>query len=66
MRGVGPAPTLTAAAAPALVLSPRMVGPWLRGSVAPWLRAQSARTLECRQCVSSEQRGAVRDGDGEL
>ena len=35
-------------------------------SVAPWLRAQSARTLECRQCVSSEQRGAVRDGDGEL
>ena len=58
MRGVGPAPTLTAAAAPALVLSPRMV--------APWRRAQSARTLECRQCVSSEQRGAVRDGDGEL
>lgn len=33
MRGVGTAPTLTAAAAPAPVLSPRMVGPWLRGSV---------------------------------
>ena len=35
MRGVGTAPTVTAAAAPAPVLSPRMVGPWLRGSVAP-------------------------------
>ena len=33
MRGVGTAPTLTAAAAPAPVLSPRMVGPWLRGAV---------------------------------
>ena len=60
MRGVGTAPTLTAAAAPAPVLSPRMVG--------PWLRAQSARTLECRQYVSSEQRGPLggRGGDGEL
>ena len=37
-------------------------------SVAPWLRAQSARTLECRQYVSSEQRGPLggRGGDGEL
>ena len=39
-------------------------------SVAPWsvVRAQSARTLECRQYVSSEQRGPLggRGGDGEL
>ena len=45
MRGVGTAPTLTAAAAPAPVLSPRMVGPWLRGPcpVRPHPRVSSVR-----------------------
>ena len=64
MRGVGTAPTLTAAAAPAPVLSPRMVGPWLRGPcpVHPHPRVSSVRY------VSSEQRGPLggRGGDGEL
>ena len=67
MRGVGTAPTLTAAAAPAPVLSPRMVGPWLRGAVAPCPVHPHPRVSSVRY-VSSEQRGPLggRGGDGEL